>query len=209
MVDAIVVMAKKPRRHDGPRELVARAALGALFWHRLPQKAPVICVEGHDLDEPGRSGADVVKDVLLQAGVSDEWIVARALSNCTAREVAAIRAVLQESGRHNPLVITHPYHVRRTKRYFAAAGMPARVVGCSAEFAREEFAGQTGSAWFQLIEHGEIRGPRYVQELLTEAVLSLLHTLDPQGRIERYLADRLRGGVDGLQQCQERTCPKK
>ena len=192
LLDAIVVMAKRPGRGEGPRELEARAALAALFWRREGRTIPMICVEGYDLPDTTDSGAEIVRQVALTAGVPNAAIVARPQTNCTVREVRAIREILQERGASQPLVITHPYHVRRTRGYLREAGVEANVVGCSSALVRGMFAG-ADEPLRGLVERGETSRLNLLREYAVEFLLTILHAVDRQGRVEMFLADRVRG----------------
>ena len=187
-------MGKRPAKHEGPRELEARTALAVLFQQERGKSVGIVCVEGHDLPDSDLSGAEVVRNVAVAANVPDNCIVARSLTNCTVREVAAIRDALDDLGAKHPLVITHPYHVRRTRWYLRESGLAATVVGCSATLAMQMFP--SGSAALHgLIQRGEVRGLRYGREFVVEIMLTILHFLDRRGRIEMFLADRIRGSM--------------
>ena len=190
--DALVVMAKRPARHEGPRELEARAALAVLFWRQKQPSVVLICVEGHDLPDAEISGAEAVRNLALATGVSKDRVVARSLTNCTVREVAAIHGILRGLGATRPLVVTHPYHVRRTRWYLRAAGDEATVVGCSSELVARMFP-MADTLLRGMVERGEVRGLRYAREFVVEILLSLLHFVDRRGRVEMFLADRVRG----------------
>jgi uncharacterized SAM-binding protein YcdF (DUF218 family) len=190
--DAIVIMAKRPGRREGPRELEARAALGVLFWQSICIPVSIVCVEGRDLPDSNLSGAEVVHDVAVRAGVPNNCVVTRSLTNCTVREMVAIRGVLAELGACHPLVITHPYHVRRTGWYLRESGIVATVVGCSVALANRKFPAPESSL-LRLIERGEARGLSYAREFVVEILLTILHALNHSGRVEMLLADRIRG----------------
>jgi DUF218 domain-containing protein len=190
--DAIVIMGKRPARHKGPLELEARAALGVLFCRQTLLTVPIICAEGHDLPDSDLSGAEVVHNVAIVAGIPSDRIVTRGSTNCTVREVMAIHTLLREADANRPLVITHPYHVRRTSWYLRESGIIANVVGCSVELANRSFSPVEASL-FSLIERGETHGLNYAREFVVEILLTILHSLDRGGRVEMLLADRIRG----------------
>jgi hypothetical protein len=185
-------MGKTHARGQRPRELEARAALAVLVWRALGPGIPIICVEGHDLPDTDRSGAQVVEALAVAAGVRADDLVVRSVSNCTAREVEAVRDILRERDLQHPLVLTHPYHAWRTRWYFSGVGVRARVVGCSpreaARWARKPESGPLSAA----IAGGESPWWNRLREGCVEAALYLLHGLDRRGRLERRLADRLR-----------------
>lgn len=193
--DAIVVMGKRHAPGRGPRELQARAALAVLYWRRKLADVPIICVEGYDLPNSSLSGAEVVKQVALQAGVPAGQILARNLTNCTAREVEALRDALNELGRTKPLVISHPYHLKRARCYLQDVGITAQMVGCSSSVARTLIDVQSTPEVLSLVERGEPNWLELARETVVEMALLLLHRLDPRGKVERYLSDQIRGGA--------------
>lgn len=191
--DAIVVMGKTYAPGQAPDQLRARAALAVLYWQHSGGAAPIICTEGYDLPDKHLSGAAVVAEVAQQAGVPAAHIVAHPLVNCTAREVEAIRDILDAYHKTRPLVITHAYHVGRTRRYLRDVGVAAQVVGCSPALARQQVE-TPDPALLALITRGQPSLPDRLREAVVERLLTTLHTLDPLGIIERRLADRVRGG---------------
>jgi hypothetical protein len=193
--DAVVIMAKRPAPREGPYELEARAALGVLFCRQAGLSVPIICVEGYDLPDSDLSGADVVRNLAVTAGVPSDRIATRGLTNCTVREVVAIREVLHDWNADRPLIITHPYHVHRTRWYLREAGIDASVVGCSAGLATRTFS-PIDEFLFCLIERGETRGLNRAREFVVEILLTILHSLDRGGRVEMLLADRIRGRTE-------------
>lgn len=191
--DAIVVMGKRPSRGCAPRELEARAALATILWKRGTDRAVIVCVEGYDLPDSALSGAEVVRQVALNADVPADRILARGLSNCTAREAEAIRDVLSELASTHPIVVTHPYHLARTRRYLGAMDLNAIVIGCSLTLARSLCLGEEYGDLLGLVSRGEPKKIDELRETVIELGLSLLHTFDSRGRVERYLADHVRG----------------
>lgn len=192
--DALVVMGKRPMPGRPPHELEARAAFAVLLWRARGGDLPLICVEGHDIAGYRESGAEVVAAVARGAGVPDDRVVAPALSNCTAREVEGVREVLASLGCRRPLVITHAYHVRRTRWYFREVGLVAEVCACSTRAAQTFAQDAAGQALLAIIRCGEPgRLPR-LREWGVEFLLTLLHAVDRAGTCERWLADRIRAG---------------
>jgi uncharacterized SAM-binding protein YcdF (DUF218 family) len=194
--DAVVVLGKRPTPGQPPVEVTARAALGALLWHAAPPGTLLVCLEGYTWPGSTRSGARYVRQVAAWAGVPPAQIVARSLANCTIREVEFLAAVLAEQRRTHPLVVTHPYHVPRTRRYLRQVGLLAPVVPCTPGLARRLPGAARHPHLLRAIAQGHPRGWARLHNALSECALVLLHACDPPGYIERRLADQLRG--DGL-----------
>ncbi len=191
-MDAVIVMGKTYAPGGSPAELRARAAFGVACWRHAAAGAVWACLEGYDQPQRDRSGAAVAAAVAQAAGVPSARIVALPLANCTVREVLAIKAVLTAHTCCAPLVVTHPYHVPRTRRYLRAVGVGAPVVGCTLARAR---ALTTDTALLAVIAAGAPSLLAVLREWRTELLLHALHTCDPAGIIEQRLADRLRGGA--------------
>jgi hypothetical protein len=71
-------------------------------------------------------------------------------------------------------------------------GEEATVVGCSSELVARMFP-MADTLLRGMVERGEVRGLRYAREFVVEILLSLLHFVDRRGRVEMFLADRVRG----------------
>jgi uncharacterized SAM-binding protein YcdF (DUF218 family) len=185
-------MAKRPAPHQGPRELEARAALAVLYWRRLENQVPIFCVEGYDLPGSPRSGAEVVAQFVGRAGVPQIFVATRAASNCTSREVLALRDLLDERQCRRVLVITHPYHEARTRLYLEQVGIHAQVIGCTVARASELAREARDDLMVQVVARGERGTWNALRERAIEILLIALHKLDPGGSIEQFLADRVR-----------------
>lgn len=192
--DSIAIMGKRPVACRGPVELSARAAFAAICWHHIKRDLPIICVEGFDLpDTPHIAGAEVAKQVLIDLRIPEDQIVAVGLTNCTIREVQEIKKLMSRLNRARPLVITHPYHQFRTTMYLKQVGIQAQVLGCSKALA--SILTHSGTrAYLPMVKSGEPTKSALVREHFTESLLIALHYIDCHGKIERYLADRIRGG---------------
>lgn len=174
-----------------PAELRARAAFGVACWQHAATGALWGCLEGYDHPQRDRAGAAVAAAVAHAAGVPSAQMVALPLANCTVREVLAIKAVLTAHNCRAPFVVTHPYHVARTRRYLREVGVGAPVLGCTLARAR---ALTDDAALLDMIAAGAPSPLALLREWRTEVLLHALHTFDPAGIIEQRLADRLRGG---------------
>lgn len=191
--DIIIVMGKTYAPGQEPAQLRARAALGVLLWRQSSGELPFACLEGYDHPDKTRSGADVVGQVAQWAGLPVSRLHLRPVANCTALEVEAIRDLLTELQCRAPLVITHPYHLRRVRHYLHSVGVHAQVIGCSPWVAQSLPSATHAPDLLKLIVTGEPALSNQLSEALFETVLYWLHQADPAGHIERWLANRVRG----------------
>ena len=194
VIDTIVIMGKRHRQGQAPCELRARAALGVLVRSRVRPHAPIICVGGYYLPDSSQAAAEVAKETAIGLGVPRSSFMARRETNCTFREVRVIQAILKQESWEYPAVITHPYHVRRTSRYFCEVGIRPQMIGCTVEAGSQWSDHGECTAAKALIAAGSLRPPEKLKELVVESSLSLLHRLDKAGSIECRLADIVRGG---------------
>jgi hypothetical protein len=111
-------------------------------------------------------------------------------------EVRAVRVLRRAHGLDRLLVITHGYHARRTRAYFDEIGLDVDIVLPT----RQSLVGLPGTLPARLhdrcgaaLTRAEPSAADLGRERLIELVLSALHRVDRRGRVERWLAARLRG----------------
>lgn len=128
-------------------------------------------------------------------GVPRDRILARAWSSCTVVEARAVRVLARAHGLGDLTILTHPYHRPRAARIFAEVLSDARVVAVEPPLlARRELPAELRSVP-DAVRRSMPLGADLLRERLVEAVLWTLHTVDPRGRIERWLAARVRPGA--------------
>lgn len=148
-----------------------------------------------------RDAPDPIPDVqkvarrLEALGVPPDRILARAWSNCTVVEARAVRVLARAHGLSDLTILTHPYHRRRAAKIFAEVLAEARVVAVEPSLlGRRDLPAHLGSVP-DAVRHSMPAGVDLLREHLVEAALSTLHAVDPRGRIERWLAVRVRPGA--------------
>jgi uncharacterized SAM-binding protein YcdF (DUF218 family) len=146
----------------------------------------------------GKPDAVTVRELLTgRYRVPDAAVVTRRVSNCTLREARGLRDLCAERGTPRLTAVTHAYHAARTARYLDEA-LPgrARVVPVTerslAALRLPEAAGPLFAGLPELIRRSRPRGPDAWREAMVEAAMTLLHALDRGGRVEIFLADRVR-----------------
>lgn len=123
--DALVVLGA-PLRHDELTDVGAERVLAALaLWQR--GVAPVICVTGGVTRGAARSEADAMAAALIAAGVPAGVIVVEPTALHTAANARASAALLVPRGLRRVVLVTHPFHARRARSLFVAAGLEPQV----------------------------------------------------------------------------------
>lgn len=195
---AILVVSKRQGTKPENLQLHARVALAAALWHsRRDPRLPIFHVAA-DTHGPRRIHDGVVVRALLadRYRVPAAAIHLRRWSLCTVVEVRAMRVLARRHRLGRILAVTHGYHAPRVASYLAEAGLPATVVAADAS-ALGVLEAPPGSAdlWAEIrrvLDRARPRGLDLARERAVEAALTALHRLDPRGRVERWLARRLR-----------------
>lgn len=192
--DGIVVLGKARGRKAESLQLLARTAVAAALWHEAREPRPAVLVVTRDAPEAMPDAYRVARR-LEELGVPRERILARAWSNCTMIEARAVRVLARAHGLGRLTVLTHPYHRPRAEQIFREVVSevdflevePSLFDACSVPpdlaFVPAE------------VKRSMPRGVDLLRERLIEAVLSVLHVVDPRGRIERGLAAWVRPQV--------------
>lgn len=123
--DAVVVLGAPLRCEvlsDVGEERV-RAALA--LWHR--GVAPLVCVTGGVTRGAARSEADAMASALAIGGVPRDAIIIEPTAQHTAANARASAALLLPRGARRVVLVTHPFHARRARGLFAAAGLEPSV----------------------------------------------------------------------------------
>ncbi len=128
-------------------------------------------------------------------GVPRDRILARAWSSCTVVEARAVRVLARAHGLGDLTILTHPYHRPRAARIFGEVLAEARVVAVEPPLlAPRELPPELRCVSDEL-RCSMPHGTDLLRERLVEALLFALHAADPRGRVERWLAARLRPGA--------------
>ncbi len=125
-MDGILVLGKE-LRGDPERarnELGARAAAASVAWRH--SGGQVFTLEGV-LRGQGRAGCEIVREMLIELGVSEADIVPKPWTCSTREEVLLSKKLLEEADGHSLGVVTSAYHVPRSRRYFNQCGVAGWV----------------------------------------------------------------------------------
>lgn len=190
--DSVVVMGKIHKTGNEPLELRARVAFATCLLYAYPNMI-LISAGGPYLHDSPVPVAQIVKEWAIRWGIKENRIVTRNESNSTIREVKVIQKMLIQYKRDKPLVISHSYHLRRTKRYFSENGLDIQTVHCSVK-ALHRAVPDGMLHLLDVIQSGQISFMNACKEYCVETILSLIHTADPTGKFECWLADRVREG---------------
>jgi hypothetical protein len=181
------------------KQLRARVALAAALWHAAEDPKPYLLFVAADVHGPLRTlDARVVESTLIgEFKVPDHRVLARPRSNCTLIEVRAARVLSRIHGFDHIVAVTHPYHAPRVRRYLDEVLPSTAVVAVHPEVL-DELVLPTGCSELFRDLRAMIRDSMPVRadllrEWIVEWLVTLLHTLDPRGRLERRLAKLLRG----------------
>jgi uncharacterized SAM-binding protein YcdF (DUF218 family) len=194
--DSLVVMGKVQKTGKEPLELKARVALAACMMINSSNDVLLVSAGGPYLPDINIPVAQIVKGWAMQWGVPEDRIITSDESNNTIREVKVIQALLTKCKRRHPLVISHAYHLRRTKRYCSEIGLDVQVLPCSVS-ALDHMAPYCSSEIRETIQCGYPSLSNVMKEFCVENILSLIHAIDRSGKFESWLADLVRDGNIG------------
>ena len=128
--DAIVILGA-PLASDGSlsRSVRERVAAGLALW--TIGGAPIICVTGGVTGDRAalgaRAEADVMAEALLHAGVPRSALRIERRARSTRDNAICCKELLVADGVRSAWIVTQPFHGRRARHVFTAAGFDARV----------------------------------------------------------------------------------
>ncbi len=190
----IVILGKARGRKKESLQLLARAGVAALLWHRAPAPRPLTLIVSRDAPE-ATPDAFRAAARLRELGVPADFVVARAWSNCTLIEARAVRVLARVHGLGALTVLTHPYHAERAQKIFDEVLVDARVTAVKPSLVRglaDVSTAHDAPRVLRDVEGSMPRGFDLMREQLVESVLSGLHRVDSRGCVERLLAARAR-----------------
>ena len=128
--DAIVILGA-PLAADGglSRSVRERVAAGLALW--TIGGAPIICVTGgvtrKGTSLTARAEADVMAEALLHAGVPRSALRIERRARSTRENANRCKELLVADDVRSVWIVTQPFHGRRARHVFSAAGFDARV----------------------------------------------------------------------------------
>lgn len=195
---AIMMMGKRQGTKQENLQLHGRIAMAAALWYAAPQPKPYLMFTAFDHSN-GVFDADIVKSRLTELyQIPHDYLVLRRKSNCTVIEVRAVRAIQRAYTLAHIFAVTHLYHAARVQRYFdevlaeTVSVLPAHV-DIFDEIVVPLGADELFADLRATILASQPTRVDNSRELAIEWILSHLHNLDKRGRIERVLANLLRG----------------
>ncbi|MDX1524508.1 MAG: ElyC/SanA/YdcF family protein [Anaerolineae bacterium] len=195
---AIMIMGKRQgtKRHN--KQLWGRIAMAAALWYSAPHPKPYIAFVASDRHGRNNSpDAEMVKSALIEKlNIPADYLIIRQKTNCTLIEVRAMRAIARTYRLTHLFLVTHLYHAARTQTYIDEVWPNASVIPAHPDILTEiTFPAMNDDLQQEITRLVEASQPGWFdsgRETLIEGLLTLLHNLDPRGRVERSLARLVR-----------------
>ena len=146
--DAIIVLGAQVKEDGTPSVALERRLTAALesYW----QDRQLIIVCGAQGGNEPRAEGDVMRDWLLARGVPDEDVIAETESFNTRENLTHAKAIMEERGLREALVVTSDYHVARALELCRQVGIPATGKGSPSKpeyFIKNHF--REGLSWIK------------------------------------------------------------
>ena len=148
--DVIIVLGAQVKEDGTPSVALERRLTAALESYR--DKAQTIIVCGAQGGNEPRAEGDVMRDWLLARGVAEPDVVAETESFNTRENLQNARAIMQERGLTQALVVTSDYHVARALMLCRQEGIAATGKGSPSKpeyFIKNHF--REGLSWIKLM----------------------------------------------------------
>lgn len=121
--DAIIVLGAQVKPDGTPSVALERRLTAALEAYRESPQLIIVCgAQGQN--EPMAEG-DLMREWLLEKGVPPEHVVAETTSFNTRENLTYSKAIMEERGLSEALVVTSDYHVPRALALCSQLGIPA------------------------------------------------------------------------------------
>ena len=147
--DVIIVLGAQVKE-DGTPSVALERRLTAAYESYLEDRQLIIVCGAQGGNEPRPEG-DVMRDWLLARGVPEEDVVAETDSFNTRENLTYAKAIMEERGLHNALVVTSDYHVARALTLCRQVGISAVGKGSPSKpeyFIKNHF--REGLSWVKL-----------------------------------------------------------
>ena len=146
--DAIIVLGAQVKEDGTPSVALERRLTAALesYW----QDKQLIIVCGAQGGNEPRAEGDVMRDWLLARGVPDEDVIAETESFNTRENLTHAKAIMEERGLCEALVVTSDYHVARALELCRQVGISATGKGSPSKpeyFIKNHF--REGLSWIK------------------------------------------------------------
>ena len=102
-----------------------RTWYGADAYEEYPHATYIVCLPAGD--NPEEDSVGLMRDELVMRGVPSEQVLLETRGRNTREQASEVHKILQERGDTGPvLVVSSPYHLRRSIQSFHAAGLTDR-----------------------------------------------------------------------------------
>jgi len=146
--DAIIVLGAQVKEDGTPSVALERRLTAALESYRQDRQLIIVC--GAQGGNEPRAEGDVMRDWLLARGVPDEDVIAETESFNTRENLTHAKAIMEERGLREALVVTSDYHVARALELCRQVGIPATGKGSPSKpeyFIKNHF--REGLSWIK------------------------------------------------------------
>lgn len=147
--DVIIVLGAQVKEDGTPSVALERRLTAALESYRQDRQLIIVC--GAQGGNEPRPEGDVMRDWLLARGVPDEDVVAETESFNTRENLTHAKAIMEERGLGEALVVTSDYHVARALVLCRQVGIAATGKGSPSKpeyFIKNHF--REGLSWIKL-----------------------------------------------------------
>ena len=125
--DVIIVLGAQVKEDGTPSVALERRLTAALESYRADPQLIIVC-GAQGANEP-RAEGDVMREWLLAQGVPETDVIAETSSFNTRENLRYARAIMEERGLSQALVVTSDYHVARALTLCRQEGVPATGKG--------------------------------------------------------------------------------
>ena len=146
--DVIIVLGAQVKEDGTPSVALERRLTAALHSYQADRQLIIVC-GAQGANEPRPEG-DVMRDWLLSRGVLDEDVVAETGSFNTRENLTNAKAIMQERGLREALIVTSDYHVARALSLCKQVGISATGKGSPSKpeyFLKNHF--REGLSWIK------------------------------------------------------------
>jgi len=146
--DVIIVLGAQVKEDGTPSVALERRLTAALESYRTDRQTIIVC--GAQGGNEPRPEGDVMRDWLLERGVPPEDVIAETASVNTRENLNNAKAIMDEMGLQEALIVTSDYHVARALKLCAQAGISATGKGSPSKpeyFIKNHF--REGLSWIK------------------------------------------------------------
>ena len=147
--DVIIVLGAQVKEDGTPSVALERRLTAALESYESDRQLIIVC-GAQGANEP-RAEGDVMRDWLMEKGVSPEDVVAETASFNTRENLTYAKAIMEHRGLEEALVVTSDYHVARALELCRQVGITATGKGSPSKpeyFIKNHF--REGLSWIKL-----------------------------------------------------------